>query len=68
MPVIYHDKKELNVNRMMEKHSATTFRDFAQYVYRQFGMRIATFVAYRDREGDPTITLFVKSLYLYLQI
>ncbi|KAF8259614.1 hypothetical protein EI94DRAFT_1813057 [Lactarius quietus] len=44
--------------RMMEKHSKSTFRQFAQYVYDQFGMRIAIFTAYCDAEGDPAITFF----------
>ncbi|KAF8262217.1 hypothetical protein EI94DRAFT_1704942 [Lactarius quietus] len=44
--------------RMMEKHSKSTFRQFAQYVYDQFGMWIAIFTAYCDAEGDPVITFF----------
>jgi hypothetical protein len=41
----------------MEKHSMSTFRDFARYAYNQFGMRIAVLAAYRDGEGDAAITL-----------
>ncbi|KAF8260219.1 hypothetical protein EI94DRAFT_1811974 [Lactarius quietus] len=43
---------------MMEKHSKSTFQQFAQYVYDQFGMWIAIFTTYRDAEGDPVITFF----------
>jgi hypothetical protein len=42
---------------MMEKHSGKTFRSFAQYVYRQFGMRIAVLAAYHDSEGEAAISL-----------
>jgi hypothetical protein len=41
----------------MKKHAGSTFRDFARYVYNQFGMRIAVLAAYCDGEGDPAITL-----------
>ncbi|KAF8261803.1 hypothetical protein EI94DRAFT_1809719 [Lactarius quietus] len=45
-------------HRIMEKHSKSKFRQFAQYVYDQFGMQIAIFTAYCDAEGDPAITFF----------
>ncbi|KAH9031104.1 hypothetical protein EDB85DRAFT_2146272 [Lactarius pseudohatsudake] len=44
--------------RMMQKYSMSTFREFAQYVYSQYGMRVAILAAYRDGEGDPSITFF----------
>jgi hypothetical protein len=53
---------------MMEKHGVSTFQDFAQYVYNQFGMRITMLAAYCDSEGDPSITLLVLSLHVSQQI
>ncbi|KAI9445920.1 hypothetical protein H4582DRAFT_2069240 [Lactarius indigo] len=44
--------------RMMERHGMSTFREFAQYVYSQYGVRVAILAAYRDGEGDPAITFF----------
>ncbi|KAF8266975.1 hypothetical protein EI94DRAFT_1802293 [Lactarius quietus] len=44
--------------RMLEKHSKSTFRQFAQYAYDQFGMRVVIFTAYCEAEGDPAITFF----------
>jgi hypothetical protein len=51
---------------MMDKHSSKTFRIFAQYVYRQFGMRIAVLAAFRDSEGEAAISLYVYNLHLFL--
>ncbi|KAF8267234.1 hypothetical protein EI94DRAFT_1801942 [Lactarius quietus] len=44
--------------RMLEKHSKSTFWQFAQYAYDQFGMRVVIFTAYCDAKGDPAITFF----------
>ncbi|KAF8256753.1 hypothetical protein EI94DRAFT_1710295 [Lactarius quietus] len=41
---------------MLEKHSKSTFQQFAQYAYDQFGMRVVIFTAYCDAKGDPAIT------------
>ncbi|KAF8263489.1 hypothetical protein EI94DRAFT_1876171 [Lactarius quietus] len=47
-----------SVGMMLEKHSKSTFRQFAQYAYDQFGMRVVIFTVYCDAEGDPAITFF----------
>ncbi|KAH9009917.1 hypothetical protein EDB83DRAFT_2530998 [Lactarius deliciosus] len=44
--------------KMMQKYSMSTFREFARYVYSQYGMRVAILGAYQDGEGDPSITFF----------
>ncbi|KAF8270239.1 hypothetical protein EI94DRAFT_1798298 [Lactarius quietus] len=44
--------------QMLQKHSKSTFRQFAQYAYNQFGMCVIIFTAYCDAEGDPAITFF----------
>jgi hypothetical protein len=49
----------------MEKHCGKTFRNFARYVYCQFGMRIAVLAAYRDSEGEAAISLYVPSFSTY---
>ncbi|KAH9173118.1 hypothetical protein EDB89DRAFT_2069116 [Lactarius sanguifluus] len=44
--------------KMMQKYSMSTFQEFTQYVYSQYGMRVAILGAYQDGEGDPSITFF----------
>ncbi|KAH9170156.1 hypothetical protein EDB89DRAFT_1908025 [Lactarius sanguifluus] len=48
--------------KMMQKYSMSTFREFAQYVYSQYGMWVAILGAYQDGEGDPSITLNSEEL------
>ncbi|KAH9069434.1 hypothetical protein EDB83DRAFT_2314458 [Lactarius deliciosus] len=43
--------------KMMQKYSMSTFREFTRYVYSQYGMWVAILGAYQDGEGDPSITL-----------
>ncbi|KAH9035545.1 hypothetical protein EDB85DRAFT_1889308 [Lactarius pseudohatsudake] len=43
--------------KMMQKYGMSTFREFARYVYSQYGVRVAILGAYQDGDGDPSITL-----------
>ncbi|KAH9015212.1 hypothetical protein EDB84DRAFT_1567794 [Lactarius hengduanensis] len=44
--------------KMMQKYGMSTFREFARYVYSQYGVRVAILGAYQDGDGDPSITFF----------
>ena len=43
--------------RMMERYGQRAFREFARYVYQQFGARVAIFAGYRNPEGQATVAL-----------
>ena len=47
---------------MMERHSGNTFRTFAQYVHRQFGMWVAILAGYQDSQGETAVSLYVSCL------
>jgi hypothetical protein len=44
-------------NMMFEKYGVSTLCDFSETMHHQFGARVATFVAYRDCEGEVAVML-----------
>ena len=41
---------------LLEKHNKRTFCEIIEAIYKQFGMRVVIFAAFRDREGDAAMS------------
>ena len=44
---------------MMEKNGTKAIKEFTSLVHKEFGMRIVVLAAFVDRDGDPSMSLWV---------
>ena len=43
----------------MAKGGARAIKEFTSSTYKDFGMRVVVLAAFKDGEGDPSMTLYV---------